>query len=100
MNRSERAKEIQAAIAHVLLHDWDPIGIRDEPACVDEYDAYVGGVYRLLVSQATVEEIASHFAKLEHDVIGFPDTKAESLVPVAIKLRTLDVALGSRVDSE
>ena len=53
MNRSERAKEIQTAIAHVLMHEWDPIGIRDEPECANEYDGYAGGVYRLLASRAT-----------------------------------------------
>ncbi len=49
-SRKQRAREIQDSIRQVLLHDWDPIGVADEPAAQDEYDAYVGGVYRLLAS--------------------------------------------------
>lgn len=100
MNRLERVKEIQASIAQVLMQEWDPINIRNEPACVGEYDSYVGSVYRLLASRAGVLEIATHLAHLEHAELGFPNTKAEQLLPVATTLRALDVTLGARADSE
>ncbi len=29
------------AIYHILLYDWDPIGISDLPEAHDEYEAYV-----------------------------------------------------------
>jgi hypothetical protein len=42
-----RAKAIQESIREILLRDWDPIGVNDVPEAQDEYDSYVGGVYRL-----------------------------------------------------
>lgn len=56
----DRAREIQESIRLVLLHDWDPIGVQNEPAAQDEYDSYVGGVYRLLASGATEQQVADH----------------------------------------
>jgi len=32
-------KLIQSKIREVLMQQWDPIGIRVEPHCADEYDA-------------------------------------------------------------
>ncbi len=52
-SKEERAREIQRSIAEVLLRNWDPIGVRNVPQAQDEYDAYVGGVYRLIASGAT-----------------------------------------------
>ena len=77
----------------MLLRDWDPIGVRDEPAAQDEYDAYVGGVYRLLASGATAEEIADHLWLIEKEKIGMACKDSSMLLPVARKLRTLDVRL-------
>ena len=62
---------IQQQIAAVLHDDWDPIGIRDEPACRDEYDEYVGGVYRLLASGASAAEVQRHLQGIERELMGF-----------------------------
>jgi hypothetical protein len=45
----DRARCYHEAIRRVLLHEWDPIGVRDAPGAADEYDAYVGEVYGLLI---------------------------------------------------
>lgn len=76
--REERAREIQESIRHILLHDWDPIGVADEPQAQDEYDSYIGGVYRLLASGASTTQVAEHLARVEHDSMGF-STSAEAL---------------------
>ncbi len=34
------------AIRRILVDDWDPIGIQGAGP-EDEYDAYIGGLYRL-----------------------------------------------------
>jgi hypothetical protein len=94
-SREERAQEIQRAIAQVLLRNWDPIGIKDEPRAQDEYDAYVGGVYRLIASGASARQIAEHLAKLEADQLGFADTDPKMLIQVAEKLLRLNVRLES-----
>ena len=94
-SREERAREIQRAIGEVLLRHWDPIGVKDKPEAQDEYDAYIGGVYRLLASGATARAIAEHLARLEADQIGFAGTDPKMLIPVAEKLRRLNVRLES-----
>jgi hypothetical protein len=81
------ARLLQHEIGRTLLTRWDPIGIRDEPAAADEYDSYVGGVYRLLASGASALQIAEHLAGLEARMLGYPDTDPKMLVPVANELR-------------
>src|SRR5881409_804374 len=94
-SKEERAREIQRSIAEVLLRNWDPIGVRDHPQAQDEYDAYVGGVYRLIASGATARQIAEHLVRIETDQLGFQDTDPKMLIPVAEKLMRLNVRLES-----
>lgn len=90
--REVRARDIRAAIQAILLKDWDPIGIQDVPEARDEYDGYVGGVYRLLANKASLEAIANHLVAVERDAMGF-STPSSSRLPVARKLKQLDVRL-------
>jgi hypothetical protein len=89
----ERAKEIQAAIANLLLREWDPIGVKDEPHAQDEYDHYVGGVYRLLASGASPQEVAEHLCRVKGEWMGYTQARPSELLPVAEKLCGLDVRL-------
>jgi hypothetical protein len=95
-SKEERAREIQRSIGEVLLRNWDPIGVRDEPLARDEYDAYVGGVYKLIASGATAREVAEHLARVEAERLGFADTDPKMLIPVAEKLLKLNLRLESR----
>ena len=90
--REVRARDTQASIQAILLKDWDPIGIQDVPEAQDEYDGYVGGVYRLLANDASVEAIAEHLGTVERDSMGL-STPSSSLLTVAHKLKQLDVRL-------
>ena len=87
--RDRRAQEIQDKIRTVLLENWNPIG---SPVPVDEYDGYVGGIYRLLFNKATVSEVAEHLASVEDHQMGF-QVSPESLSEVAAKLCEIDVRL-------
>jgi hypothetical protein len=87
------AREIQAAIGWILLHDWDPIGVRDVPEAQDEYDSYVGGVYRLLVSGASPQAVAEHLCAVERQGMALGQRRPADLLPVAEKLCRLDVRL-------
>jgi hypothetical protein len=92
-SREQRAEEIRRRIAEVLRRDWDPIGVRDEPAAQDEYDAYVGGIYRLLATGASARQIAEHLAQVEAKYLGFEDINPKALIPVAEKLLEVNVRL-------
>ena len=91
-----RARAIQESIRQVLLHDWDPLGVADEPSAQDEYDSYVGGVYRLLLSEASAQDIADHLWEIENDVMGILRPDPTVLEPVAEKLLGLDIRLNER----
>jgi hypothetical protein len=93
-SREERAHEIQEQIREVLLRHWDPIGVSEEPQAQDEYDGYVGGIYRLLASGALPHAVAEHLARVEAEQMGF-GTTADKLLPVAQMLCALNVELGS-----
>ena len=66
--------------------DWNPIGF-GVPR--DEYDSYIGGIYKLLARSASVEELAAHLATNDFD----KDSK--HLASVATKLSKIDVSLDS-----
>jgi hypothetical protein len=90
--RDKRAREIQDAIREVLMREWDPIHVQDIPEARDEYEAYVGGVYRLLASGASEVSIATHLASVERESMGLY-TSADALLPVARRLKQIDVRL-------
>jgi len=94
-SKEERARDIQKAIGEVLLRNWDPIQVKDVPQAQDEYDAYIGGVYRLLGSGATARQIAEHLVRIETEQLGYQDTDPKMLIPVAEKLMRLNVRLES-----
>jgi len=94
-SKEERAREIQKAIGEVLLRNWDPIQVKDVPQARDEYDAYIGGVYRLLSSGATALQIAEHLVRIETEQLGYQDTDPKMLIPVAEQLMRLNVRLES-----
>ena len=58
------SRRIRVEIRRVLMEVWDPIGVKDEPNAQDEYDAYLGGVYSLLLSGASDESISEHLWRI------------------------------------
>jgi hypothetical protein len=97
--RDQRAREIQRQIGDVLLRHWDPLSVRDEEGHSDEYNAYVGGVYRLLASGASTRALAEHLVRVEAEALGYPDTDWRMLVPLAEQLRRLNVRLEGPADA-
>jgi hypothetical protein len=74
-----------------LFDDWDPIGVNDY-APKDEYDAYIGGIYRRLVSGGREDELSEHLRQLEITQMESP-TNATHRRMVAKKLMKLNVRL-------
>ena len=58
-------REIENRIRHVLMTEWDPIGVSDIPEAADEYDSYIGGIYGLIQRRASRDEIVAHLRNLE-----------------------------------
>ncbi len=60
MYDKQKIREAKLKIRQVLLEEWDPIGVADEPLAQDEYGAYLGGIFDLLERSQTEAEIANH----------------------------------------
>ena len=90
--RARRTRVIQDQIGAILYKDWDPLGLRDVVP-PDEYDSYVGGVYRLLASGASVNRVAEHLAELERRAFGYSEATAARNMSTAKRLCELDVRL-------
>ena len=88
--RERRGRQIQDRIRRILYEDWNPLGLRDAVPS-DEYDNYIGGVYRLLASGASCEQLAEHLAELERGPLGYPETTAARNMAAARKLCEVDV---------
>jgi hypothetical protein len=90
----EKTAEIQESIRLILWNDWDPIGINDSGPD-DEYDSYVGGIYRLLASGASEYQIVERLYQLETISMGIDGLREgrEGLKSVAEKLLKLNVSL-------
>jgi hypothetical protein len=92
---SRRAEEIQESIRGVLYERWDPIGICGEwPR--NEYDAYIGGVYRILAGSRSESDLLNYLFHAETKAMGFPPPPLENLQPVVRELLKLNVALHGR----
>lgn len=84
-NRNTASEDLHANVRHCLLREWDPIGVQQWPEAHDEYDSYVGGVCRLLLSGADADKIRAHLAHHETVNMGLSQT-SENLDAVARKL--------------
>lgn len=63
------------AIRAVLMESWDPIGVKDEKAVQDEYDAYLSGILRLLEQRASVADLAKHLHDIATRDMGLVDVE-------------------------
>jgi len=98
LSKKERAVKIQDSIRRILFYDWDPIGIGDQAGIDDEYDAYIGPVYRMLDENCSEDELIKFLFRLERDSMGMPSKSPELLRPVAQKLIGLNVRLSGKTD--
>jgi hypothetical protein len=95
IDRRDIAAGVMDAIREVLVRDWDPIGVMDDPEWPrDEYDAYIGEIYRYLVRNEPADFIARHLCYIEETRMGFGRTNESVRLPVAIKLKAIDVSVG------
>ncbi len=92
--KEQRAKEIIDAIRAILVTEWDPIGVMNDPEWPrDEYDAYIGEVYKFLARGESEEFIARHLCFIEEKMMGLGCPAMHSRLLVAQKLKTLNVSV-------
>ena len=88
----QRYRVLVPLVREILLHEWDPIGIGDEPEAQDEYDNYIPGVIGLLFRRADQATVARHLQHIEIVQFGL-DARPKQNAVVAEKLVTTYVQL-------
>jgi hypothetical protein len=64
MNRAQTF----ARIRNILLEEWDPLEVGDNPNLADEYDAYIPGLASLVAADAGTVSVVDFLAKIESDL--------------------------------
>lgn len=72
-------KKLQARIREILLRQWDPIGVADEPQAQDEYDSYAGEIESAVRAGRSASEIANHLVLIETDEMGLSGDRDRAL---------------------
>ncbi len=68
MSNRDQSRIVRA----ILLKDWDPLIVGDNPNLADEYDRYIPEIIRLLDSDCTIEQMEAHLASIETDKMWLP----------------------------
>ncbi len=91
-SRAFQANSVGAAIREVLVRDWDPIGVMDDPDWPrDEYDSYIGELHGFLARGESAEFIARHLCFIEEKFMGYGATRVSARMSVAEKLKAIIV---------
>ncbi len=86
-----RAK-IEDAVRAILLNDWDPIGINDDPEWPkDEYDTYVREIAEFIARNEPVDFIARHLCFIESKLMGLSSPGEIARMSIANKLKGIHV---------
>jgi hypothetical protein len=91
MDRRADYRSRLPAIRRVLLEEWDPIGVRDEPDAQEAYDGYTLALYGLLARGATDDDLAQYLAEVAMVWLGLGASTGDSLHAVIGALRRLGV---------
>jgi len=52
-------------VREILLKEWDPLIVGDNPHLMDEYDDLIPGILRLLDTHCTAEQLGQHLASID-----------------------------------
>ncbi len=88
MIEKRESRRIWKEIRNVLLEVWNPIGFRDVPQ--DEYDCCIGGIFRLLTTGGTDDQIADYLHQQASEHIGL-NVGRESMFTTVVALRQIRI---------
>jgi hypothetical protein len=87
-----RSRRVMSEIRRVLMHVWDPIGIKEVANAQDEYDSYIGGIYHLLRSGASDERIQEHLWLLVTGTMGLSGARKGDMAETVRALRQIKLS--------
>ena len=83
-----KTSNLHKLIHHILLYEWDPIGVKNIDSAHDEYDPYISQVYKMIIEKKTEQEIFDYLLWVERDYMGLtPDI--ESIKNVSKRIHSL-----------
>jgi len=91
MDRKVELRIVLPAIRRLLLTEWDPIGVANEPAARGEYDQDALALYGMLVNGASDPELEAYLAKTEAE-LGLGGGARRSHREIVHALRQLTIA--------
>lgn len=77
------------AVREILLHEWDPIGVADNPECFDEYDRYARTICRYIAEGIDAFGIAAYLSHVQIVDMGLHGADVVRNKTVASKLLSL-----------
>jgi len=83
----------ERAIGQTLVDQWDPLGVRGDPARQDAYAEFAHDIYGLLARGASDVQIARHLHAIERDTFNRPELLERDLTPLVGTLRRLEAGL-------
>ena len=86
LSRSDKRTRL---VGMVLLHDWDPIGVREEPWAQDEYDQHVAPIVAMLLAGASPAELSEHLRDIQVRLMCLREPAPDAIHEVALKLSEL-----------
>jgi hypothetical protein len=92
MTDKHELRRVRSDIRQVLLNVWDPIGIKDEINAQDEYDAYIGEIYELLISGSSDRQISDRLFFIVHERMGLDAATPEAMASTVTALRTIQLS--------
>lgn len=55
-------------VKKILLQEWDPFCVGDNPNLADEYDPFVPDLVKILQENCSVDQLQKHFIKIEQEL--------------------------------
>ena len=80
--------ELYRRVSDVLLHEWDPLGVSEDPDAADEYHGYLPEVYRRVQAGASPDALADALLRVERQSMSLW-LPGERLLTVAARLHGL-----------
>jgi hypothetical protein len=89
------AKQYHESIHRILLHEWDPIGVAEEPEAQDEYDNYIPKIHGMLLRHEPRDKLRDHLWWLETEHIGLCGSRSRTY-----KVADLLIALREQIEAQ
>jgi hypothetical protein len=90
MTSKPEIRRISSAVNQVLWDVWDPIGVNTCADAHGEYDSYVCQIVKLLLTNASDDQIAEYLSKEASEHMGL-NYQRERAYPTVVALRRIAI---------